>query len=145
MRMATVTFHFNVAQPIPYLCRLLRQVTQKGVTAWVRLPAAELESLDQALWTSGGDDFLAHARVGSPEAEFSPLLLSDGVPPGRSMQLLVNVWLDLPEDLFRHERVVDIVGLDETQRQQARARWRRCAQVGHQVVSHDAASTGAQT
>lgn len=142
--MATVTFHFNVAQPVPHLCRLLRQVAQTGLTAWVRLPTDEMEALDQALWTFSQEDFLAHARVGSPEAAFSPIVLSDGPAPARAIQVLVNALPGPVGDPGHHERVVEIVGLGEDDRVQARQRWRQYVQAGHTLVAHDAgeASTG---
>lgn len=143
MAVPVVTFHFNVQARVPYLCRLLRKVTGAGLTAWVRLPPDELVALDQALWTFNQEEFIAHALVQDAQAEWSPVLLSAGESPGRQMQVLVNGLPDRVGDIDTFERVVEVVGLDEQDRQAARQRWRDYAQAGMSPVSHDAASTGA--
>lgn len=137
-----VTFHFNVAARVPYLCRLLRKVSCAGMTAWVRLPPDELSELDHALWATHQEDFLAHARVGQPEAPHSPIVLSDGSPPDRAMQVLVNCLPDLAPQAQAHARVVELVGVDEAERAEARQRWRQYVQAGLTPATHDAAAHG---
>lgn len=142
MAVPVVTFHFNVQARVPYLCRLLRKVSGAGLTAWVRLPPDELAVLDQALWTFSQEDFIAHALVQDAQAEWSPVLLSSGESPTRQMQVLVNGLPDGLERVDGFERVVEVVGLDESDRQAARQRWRDYARAGMSPVSHDASVQG---
>ena len=51
-----VAFHFNVADPLRYLCRLLRKVHQAGMSALVCVPPALARELDQALWTFAAEE-----------------------------------------------------------------------------------------
>lgn len=138
-----LTFHFNVAARVPYLCRLLRKVRGAGLSAWVRLNAEELDALDEALWTFSQEEFIAHARVGAPEAAYSQVLLSDGAEPRQPVQVMVNAVPALVADVHRFQRVVEIVGQDDQERTLARQRWREYAQAGLQPVGHDAAAVGA--
>lgn len=138
--MTAVAFHFNVPQRVPYLCRLLRKVNAAGLSAWVRLPAADLDALDQALWTFSQEDFLAHARVGDATEAHAPIVLSDGPPPHRrGQQVLVNCLADIPAGFDQHDRVVEVVGDDEDERAQARQRWRQYMQWGYTLDRHDVA------
>jgi DNA polymerase-3 subunit chi len=142
MTETVVTFHFNVTARVPYLCRLLRKVSAAGMTAWVRVPPDELDELDHAMWTASQEDFLAHARVGQPEAPHSPILLSDGALPDRTMQVLVNCMPDFFPSAPSHARVVELVGTADAERAQARQRWRQYVQAGLTPATHDAAAHG---
>ncbi|NIC43392.1 DNA polymerase III subunit chi [Aquabacterium sp. A08] len=141
--MTGVAFHFNVPARVPYLCRLLRKVNAAGKSAWVRLPAAELAALDEALWTFSQEDFLAHAVAGQGTVAHSPIVLSDGAAPDRpGLQVLVNCLADIPAGFERHERVLEIVGPSDEERAEARQRWRQYSQWGYTLDRHDVAAQG---
>jgi DNA polymerase III subunit chi len=145
--MADVTFHFNVAERIPYLCRLLRKAVAMGKPTLVLLPGEEVAALDQALWTHAQEAFLPHAVWGqaSPAVlKHSLVWLADQVPnldpslPPRDV--LINTLWGLPEGWARYERVLELVGLDDAERQHARARWRLYTETGLAPRRHDAAA-----
>jgi len=54
-------------------------------------------------------------------------------------QVLVNLDVDLPIGFEKFERVVEVVTLDEEERQQARRRWKHYADRGYPIVRHDLA------
>lgn len=137
-----VTFHFNVAATLPYVCRLLKKVTTAGFTVWARVPESMLPELDVALWTTmHAEDFLPHAQVHDAAAAHSPVLLSAGPAPQRPVQVLVNLLPDGPPDVARFERVVEIVGGGDAARLAARQRWRHYQHLGLQPTSYDAAGS----
>jgi len=146
---SAIAFHFNVAAPVPYLCRLLRKASQAGQRAWVLLPPPWAAELDAALWTTvAPEDFIAHARHGSqPEAlwQHAPVVLAEQVTPQTPERwpLLVNLLAPLPEGWQRFARLIEIVPQDEALKQAARLRWRGYAQQGRAIERHDAGAATA--
>ena len=57
---------------------LLEKTRERGWKALVRVSdPAQLEALDEHLWTWRDDSFLAHGRASEPNAERQPILLSE--------------------------------------------------------------------
>jgi DNA polymerase-3 subunit chi len=52
-------------------------------------------------------------------------------------QVLVNLGDDVPAGFGRFERVIEVVGLNDTDRQLARTRWRHYADRGYTITRHD--------
>lgn len=130
--MTEVAFHLNVPDVGAYACRLLRKAYVKGARVRVLADPALLDELDRRLWLIGQGDFVPHATDSSPQRvrDRSPVLLgtepSEGAPP----LVLVNLSAQVPLDLQWFERVIDVVGTDEPDRRQARARWRAYRDAG---------------
>lgn len=144
--MAEVAFHFNVPDRTAYACRLLRKVWRSGHRAHVVLDPADVHALDMALWTFSADEFVPHATHHAPSHVLarSPLVLADeqlAAPPGAVwVNLLGHVpaaWQQAPAG----QRIIEVVTLDEADRQGARQRWRAYAALGHQLVRHDLAAS----
>ncbi|KJS67616.1 MAG: DNA polymerase III subunit chi [Serpentinimonas sp.] len=154
--MNAIAFHFNVPAPVSYLCRLLRKATHAGQRAWVLLPPALAHELDAALWTFAPEEFIAHARHASVEAEESgqaglgsdarlwqraPVVLSTQLAPQASgWPLLINLLEPVPVGFERFERLIEIVPQDEALKQAARLRWRHYSQLGLALKHHDASA-----
>ncbi len=139
-----VAFHFNVADPLRYLCRLLRKVQQAGMSALVCVPSELARELDLALWTFSAEEFIAHAAwdSGSLVQAHSPILIADRAVEWPGAQVLVNALplTDLPPAYEGYRKVVEVVGLDEPGRDAARRRWRVYTAQGHRLKRHDAAA-----
>ena len=148
--MKTVVFHFNVAAPVPYLCRLLRKASHAGQRTWVLLAPALAHELDAALWTFSPDEFIAHGRYeadqGSAAAQAglwqrAPVVLSEQlVAQSSDWPLLINLQQPVPPDVERFERLIEIVPADEALKQAARLRWRHYSQLGWTLQHHDASA-----
>ena len=155
--MKTVVFHFNVAAPVPYLCRLLRKANHAGQRTWVLLAPGLAHELDAALWTFSPDEFIAHARYeAEPEKaaavglvaakdkrlwQRSPVVLSEQlVAQSSDWPLLINLQAPVPPDVERFERLIEIVPQDEALKQAARLRWRHYSQLGWTLQHHDASA-----
>ena len=139
-----VAFHFNVPDPLRYLCRLLRKVQQAGMSALVCAPPGLARELDLALWTFSADEFMAHALWSADVMlqTHSPILIADRAVEWPGAQVLVNALplTDLPPAYEGYRKVVEIVGLDEPGREAARRRWRAYTAKGHRLKRHDAAA-----
>ena len=138
--MPEIAFHFNAPDKLAYTCRLLRKAVGAGSRVVVTGPAALLERLDTLLWTFSQGDFVAHARVPGAElvVQASPVLLAEN--PAQNLphkQVLLNLGDDTPAGVEDYQRVIEVVSLDESDRQQARGRWRYYTEQGYAIVRHD--------
>ncbi|MDM0023578.1 DNA polymerase III subunit chi [Variovorax saccharolyticus] len=138
--MTEIDGHYNMPDKTGYVCRLLRKaVSAHGARLVVVADAAALEALDLALWKLAPSEFIAHCR--SDDAPFiverSPVVLADSSAdalPDRP--ILVNLGAGLPARFERFERLIDIVGSDDADRQAGRARWRHYKDRGYAIRTH---------
>ncbi|TFZ03189.1 DNA polymerase III subunit chi [Ramlibacter rhizophilus] len=138
--MTQVAFHFNAPGRLAYACRLLRKATAGGATVVVAAGDETLDELDTALWTFSATDFLPHCRLpGASEAvlRHSPIVLSGAPLMAPHRDVLVNLGDEVPEGFEQFERVIEVVALDEDERQRARRRWKRYADQGLAIQRHD--------
>jgi DNA polymerase-3 subunit chi len=138
--MTDVAFHFNAPDKLAYACRLLRKAVAGGARVVVTGPAEALARLDTLLWTFSQTDFIPHAM--QPEAADSLVMASPVVLTGQPAQaphrqVLVNLGDAMPGDFEQFERVIEVVSLDEDDRQRARGRWKQYAGQGYDIVRHD--------
>jgi len=136
-----IDVHFNTADKVNHACRLLRKaVVGSGARVLVTADAATLDAVDAALWQLSPVDFIAHCRTDdAPHAVArSPVLLaSSGDAPAPHRQVLLNLGAALPAGFERFERLIDLVGRDDADRQAARARWRHYVERGYAIQRHD--------
>ena len=140
--MTEVTFHFNAPDKLGYACRLLRKAAASGSKVAVTGEAGLLRELDTALWTFSPLDFVPHCHgaSGSPVVlAASPVVLCDSARTAPHQQVLVNLGAPVPEGFERFERLIEVVTLDEGERQGARSRWKHYADRGYAIVRHDLA------
>ncbi|BDU58098.1 DNA polymerase III subunit chi [Limnohabitans sp. MORI2] len=140
--MTEIAFHFNAPDKLAYACRLLRKAVASGARVVVTGPATSLQSLDTLLWTFAPLEFIAHCRAGSPAEQLmaSPIVLAaqiDGGPELPHHQVLLNLGSAVPAGFERFERTIEVVTLDDDDRQQARARWKHYADRGYSITRHD--------
>jgi len=139
--MPELAFHFNVPDKLAYACRLLRKAVAAGSRVVVLAQADALAQLDTLLWTFSQTDFIAHARLGAA-AELvaaSPVVLAESArAPGLPHHdVLVNLSGSWPDGFEEFRRVIEVVSLDEIDRQQARVRWKRYSALGYAIQRHD--------
>lgn len=139
--MTELAFHFNAPDKLAYACRLLRKAVGAGARLVVTAPASELTQLNGLLWTFSPLDFIAHAMAEDPEPmrSVSPVILAESLAELPHHQILVNLGHEVPLGFERFERVIEVVSLDDADRQAARQRWKHYTQLGHTIVRHDLA------
>ncbi len=143
MALAAVAFHFNVPDRRDYACRLLRKAWRQGARVVVTGSSHTLDDLDRSLWIFDALEFVPHWRAAStdrlPERLRSrtPIVLLDQPAPDAGHGVLVNLGHEVPEPASRFDRVIEIVGLGDEERAQARSRWRHYAQLGVAIERHD--------
>lgn len=138
--MTEIAFHFNAPDKLAYACRFARKAHRSGARLVITAPPETLHALDRMLWALAPQDFVAHCRSDADEVlvHASPVLLSVDVPSTPHHEVLLNLYGEVPEGFARFERLVEVVSAqDETDRAQARSRWRHYASRGYSIVRHD--------
>ena len=93
--------------------------------------------LDTLLWTHPPGGFVPHCRADHELAGETPVLIDAWNREPVSHQLLINLCPDLPEYFSRFERLIEIVGLEDEDRQKARDRFVYYRDRGFDLHSHN--------
>ncbi|CAN7439515.1 DNA polymerase III subunit chi [Acidovorax sp. Leaf78] len=138
--MTEVAFHFNAPDKLAYACRFARKVQRSGARLVISAPADTLVALDRMLWALAPQDFVAHCRDDADEelVHASPVLLATDARTAAHHEVLLNLHAGVPEGFGRFDRLVEVVSAqDETDRAEARARWKHYASRGYAITRHD--------
>ena len=139
--MTTIDFYFNAPDRLQIACRLAGKAMSEGKRMLVYAPDAELAArLDKLMWTWQATGFVPHCPAEDPLAPDTPVLIarSDDVPA--QVPLLVNLSADCPPHFASFERLFEIVGQEEADKEAARTRFRTYKSRGYAISSHDLAS-----
>jgi DNA polymerase III subunit chi len=148
--MTAIAFHFNAPAKLAYACRLLRKAAASGSTVAVVADSAMLGKLNEQLWTFSALDFVPHqlagadggagagagAGAGTPDPA-TPVWLCEQAAQGAGRDVLLNLSAVIPEGFEQFSRVIEVVTLDEADRQSARSRWKQYTERGLEIVRHD--------
>lgn len=140
--MTEVAFHFGAPNKLAYVCRLLRKAVGSGARVVVLGNDAQLQRLDLDLWAVSPTDFVPHAVVGSaaPSPAPNPIVLTPSIALTQAhREVLVNLIEQVPPEFAQFARVIEVVGVDDTDRAQARLRWKRYTELGYTIARHDLA------
>lgn len=144
--MTDIAFHFGAPDRLLYACRLLRKASGTGARVLVVGDADTLNRLDTGLWSVAATDFVAHCSKNADRsvASRSWVVLADsakGLHAGFSV--LLNMGEDLPDGFADFNRVIEVVSLDDSDRQGARRRWKEYTAMGYSITRHDVAARSA--
>jgi DNA polymerase-3 subunit chi len=140
--MTRIDFHSNVPDKLAYACRLVRKARAQNLrVVMMAADAAQLQRLDEMLWTFSDLDFLPHVAIDSPLAAQTPILLMDMGSEDADLphhQVLVNLAQQSPGNFARFERMFEIVSAEEEDRLAGRDRYRHYHQRGYPLTHYDA-------
>ena len=140
--MTEIGFHFNVAAPAGYACRLIRKALRQGSPITITGPRVALEGIDRELWALGPTEFVPHAwaaDAASVPARLHPTTAWLAPEPlDAPMQgALVNLGEAVPRGFESYHRLIEIVSADEGDRAAARERWKGYVGRGYAIVRHE--------
>ena len=140
--MTEIAFHFNAPDKLAYACRLLRKAVASGAQVVVTGDEASLKALDTLLWTFAPLEFVPHCRADSPMEQrmVSPIVLTSQLASDQNLphhQVLLNLGDDVVPGYEHFERTIEVVTLEEQDRQNARQRWKHYADRGYAITRHD--------
>lgn len=131
-QMTRIDFHSNVPDKIHYTCRLIR----KARAADCRIVVfdnnrAQLELLNEALWTFSESDFLPHVMMNDPLVAQTPIILTEDTSASfPHHELLINLTQNIPDDYARFTRVIEVISTDQQDTSAGRERYRHYQQQG---------------
>jgi len=136
--MTQIDFYTHVDNHQQTLSALAGKALARGLRMMILTPNAEAtERVSRLLWTQPAVGFLPHCRAHHKLAAVTPIILDHVAEPVVHEQILVNLRDEVAPHFSRFERLIEIVGLNEVQREQARARFRLYRESGYEIRTHD--------
>ena len=118
-------------------CRLAEKAYLAAQRALIwHTERAELETLDQLLWTFADGSFVPHDWLTSNVTDEAPVLLSAGATPTSAFDFVVNLASDPPPFLHLTRRIAEIIDGDEGRRRAGRLRFKAYRELGVEPVTH---------
>jgi len=120
-----------------FTCKLTEKAYKQGHRVYINTASdQQLKLLDELLWTFRDGSFLPHKCCDAGEPEEQPILLGHAIEPDGHDDVLVNLADDIPAFFSRFNRVAELVGGDDTQRESARDRYRFYKDRGYTLNTH---------
>lgn len=135
--MTRIDFYRYAEDKQHYACRLAAKACRSNRVVVYSPDPAALDRFDKALWTYQATGFVPHVRAGSPLAAETPIVLSstgDGLPHHDVLLNLADEW---PPFFATFERVLEIVGADEADKELARTRYAFYQKRGYDIRVND--------
>lgn len=137
--MTSIDFYFNAPDRLQVACRLAAKALAEGKRMLIYSPDAELATkLDRLMWTWPATGFLPHCAAHDALAAETPVLIG-GDDEAADIPILLNLSADCPPHFASFERLLEVVGAEEADREPARARFRLYKSRGYAIASHDLA------
>lgn len=136
--MTRVDFYFNAGGKSDVAMLLAAKAYQSGRhTLLYTGDLALAAEIDAGLWTARQLSFIPHVRCGHPLAARTPVLIGTQPDELASCDVLINLTPEPPACFGRFDRLIEIVTTEETDRQQARSRFRFYQERGYALETHD--------
>ena len=138
--MTRIDFYFNAADRLQVACRLAGKAVAQGRSLLVYAPDGDTASrLDKLLWTWPATGFVPHCALHDPLAPDTPVLIAADAEAPKRCDLLLNLAGACPPHFERFERLLEVVGADEAERDAGRERYRHYRSRGYPIANHDLA------
>lgn len=136
--MTRIEFFFNVTDKLQKVADLSESAINKGRRLMVFTADTEATlRLDYRLWTHPPIGFLPHCRADSSLASATPIIIDWQGEQLPHDDVLVNLQSQHPPFFSRFRRLIEIVGVDEADKAEARARYRFYRDRGYEIKSFD--------
>jgi DNA polymerase III subunit chi len=134
-----------VADPSPtaqltVACRIVEKAWKAGSTVLIQHDdAAELNRLDEMLWTLGNEqNFIPHEIASdAPSLTTTPVVLNTGSGPTAAVDVLINLTPQLPSQPELATRIIEIIDADPVRRAAGRERFKAYRERGFSLEKHD--------
>ncbi|HYR36289.1 MAG TPA: DNA polymerase III subunit chi [Burkholderiales bacterium] len=138
--MTSIDFYFNAPDRLQVACRLAGKAIAQGNRMVVYAPDPELATrIDRLMWTWPATGFVPHCAATDALAPETPVLISASDEPPPQAGVLLNLSADCPPHFASFERLLEVVGTDDAEREAARGRFRTYKSRGYAISSHDLA------
>ncbi len=140
--MTRVEFYSNAESKLQAACQLVAEALQQQSRVLIYAPdEATAHSIDKLLWTFQATGFVPHCMAFHALAAETPVVIARGDDEMPHHQVMLNLHRDSPSLFSRFERLLEVVGADEDDRQLARARYRFYRDRGYEIQHYDLAKS----
>lgn len=117
-------------------CKLIHKAFRLGHRIYLLTQdAGETERLDELLWTFAPGSFIPHRRdANDPRV---PVVIGHAAPPESLNDVMVSLAHDVPPYYAQFQRVAEIVGGEDADKQRARERFRFYRERGCAPQTHN--------
>jgi DNA polymerase-3 subunit chi len=136
--MTRIDFYFEAEDKLQVACRLSAKAAQQKLRVLIYAPdEAQAQKIDKMLWTWQATGFVPHCMTRSALAAQTPVLITRDPEDTPHDEVLLNLHYAWPPAFSRFQRLVEIVGRDDEDRDAARGRFRFYRDRGYEIVKHD--------
>ena len=122
--MTRIDFYRYAEDKLQYACRLATKAYESASRLVVYSADSHvLHNFDKALWTLQATKFVPHCFVESPLAAETPVILAASGDALPHHDVLLNLGDEWPPFFATFDRVLEIVGTDEADKERARERY----------------------
>lgn len=136
--MTRIDFYSNAESKLQVACQLVARAAKERmqVVVYASDPTAA-RSFDKLLWTYQAIGFVPHCLASDPLSAETPVVIAYEGAEHAHYRVLLNLHTESPPSFSRFERLIEVVGTDEDDRQQARTRFRFYRDRGYEIQHHD--------
>ena len=142
MPMTRIDFYSNAEPKLQVACQLVARAARERLQVVVYAPDQNAaRSFDKLLWTYQAIGFVPHCLASDPLSGQTPVVIAFEDAERAHYRVLVNLHPESPPSFSRFERLIEIVGTDDDDRQRARGRFRFYRDRGYEIHHHDLAKS----
>lgn len=122
--MTRIDFYRYAEDKLRFACRLAAKAHSQSTRLVVYSPErAMLDEFDRALWTFQATGFVPHCFVDAAIADETPVILATAGDALPHHDVLLNLSDEWPPFFASFERLLEVVGSDEADKEKARERY----------------------
>jgi DNA polymerase-3 subunit chi len=136
--MTRIDFYSNAEPKLQVACRLVAKIVQQGLRVFVYAPDENTaRAFDELLRTYQAAGFVSRCTAHhAPSAETPVVIACEDVETAHH-EVMINLHADSPRSFSRFERLVELVGAGDDDRQLARSRFRFYRDRGYEINHYD--------
>ncbi|HVY07264.1 MAG TPA: DNA polymerase III subunit chi [Burkholderiales bacterium] len=139
--MTEVFFYSNADDKLQTACTLTVKALARGMRVLLLTPdSAATERVSRLIWSVPSTGFVPHCRNNDRLAPVTPVIVDHVAEPFVHDQVLVNLCNQTPAFFSRFQRLVEIVGNEDADREAARTRFRFYRDRGYEIRTHQLGS-----
>lgn len=120
-----------------FACTIAKKAWSAGNRVHIHTQSEErAKSMDDLLWTFRDISFIPHEVYNGSIDEETPVTIGFGKNFPEQSQVIINLDNDIPDFVSSFDRIVEIVGGDETNKQYARRRYKQYKSGDYETHDH---------
>lgn len=138
--MTRIDFYHDAEDRLAVACRLAAKAFQAKHRVLIYVPdAARAQAIDQMLWSTPAIGFLPHCKTEDKLAAETPILITGDPQAQPHDEVLINLDEEWPPAFARFQRLLEVVGRADEDKQWARARFKFYKDRGYPIQAHSLA------